>query len=372
MENNKPWYQIDGADMLDSPALVVFPERVKQNIQAAIAMVGSPSRLRPHVKTHKAAEVCRLMLDAGIHQFKCSTIAEAEMLALEGARDVLLAYQPVGPKVDRLLHLASRFPQTTFSCLVDDPFAASVLSAKALDKNLVLPVYLDLNVGMNRTGITAGDAAVQLYVHVSQLDGLRIFGLHAYDGHIRETDLTLRTRQVDEAFGPVYEMIDSLEKQGYPVPALIAGGSPSFPVHAKREREICSPGTFVYWDKGYGDKFPDQPFVHAALVVTRVVSKPGTNRITVDLGHKSIAAENELANRVFFLNAAGLVPVGQSEEHLVLETAHPEAFQVGDLLYGVPYHICPTVALHQFATTIEDHRITGRWMTVSRDRFLTI
>ena len=52
---NQEWYVIDDVEKLDSPALVVFPERVKKNIQTAIEMVGDVTRLRPHVKTNKSA-----------------------------------------------------------------------------------------------------------------------------------------------------------------------------------------------------------------------------------------------------------------------------------------------------------------------------
>src|ERR1700722_7771704 len=96
------WYQIINMDELDTPALVVYPERVRQNIARAIAMVGDAARLRPHVKTHTSPAETRLMLDAGIRRVKCATIAGAEMLAVEGAPDVLLAYQPIGPKIGRL------------------------------------------------------------------------------------------------------------------------------------------------------------------------------------------------------------------------------------------------------------------------------
>ena len=98
---------------------------------------------------------------------------------------------------------------------------------------------------------------------------------------------------------------------------------------------------------------------------------PSTNKICTDLGHKSVAAENEIGKRIFFLNAEGLKPVGQSEEHLVLETnSHP--FKVGDVLYGLPYHVCPTVALYERVFTVENGKTTGEWKNVSRDRKITI
>ena len=109
------WYEIEDIDKLDSPSLVIFPGRVKKNIQTAITMVENPGRLRPHVKTHKSPDVTRMMLDAGITKFKCATIAEAEMLALTGAPDVLLAYPLTGPKVNRWIELIKQYPSVKFS-----------------------------------------------------------------------------------------------------------------------------------------------------------------------------------------------------------------------------------------------------------------
>src|SRR5580700_1488877 len=136
------WYQIDNIDELDTPALVVYPERVRENIARAVGMVGDAARLRPHVKTHKSPAVTRLMLDAGIRRFKCATIAEAEMLAAEGAPDVLLAYQPVGPKVGRLVQLIRQYPAANFSCLIDHADAATAMAKVFDDAGLTVPVYL--------------------------------------------------------------------------------------------------------------------------------------------------------------------------------------------------------------------------------------
>src|SRR5882762_2212684 len=104
------WYYIQNPDQLDTPALVIYPDRVKANIRLVIEMAGDVSKLRPHVKTHKSPDTTRLLLAAGIDKFKCATIAEAEMLAMTGARDVLLAYQPVGPKLQRFVSLVRKYP----------------------------------------------------------------------------------------------------------------------------------------------------------------------------------------------------------------------------------------------------------------------
>jgi|SRR6185312_4841094 len=366
-----PWYTITNIGALDTPALVVYPERVRHNIATATSIIGDAARLRPHVKTYKNRELTGLMLEADIGKFKCATIAEAEMLGMCGAPDVLLAYQPVGPKLERFVKLTAAFPKTKFSCLVDNLEAATAISEAALKNNIRIPVYIDLNIGQDRTGIKPG-AALQLYQDCERLPGITVIGLHAYDGHLHDADLQLRTQKCYAGFEPVIQLSNAIVQNGYPPPAIIAGGSPTFPIHAKRQNVECSPGTFVYWDRGYQMLAKEQPFLPAALVIARVISLPDETKICLDLGHKSVAAENKLSKRVYFLNAPELVMVSQSEEHLVAEAGADHKFKVGDVLYGLPYHICPTVALYERAITIENDRLTGEWKNIARDRKITI
>ena len=368
----KPWYWIDDLTQLDTPALVVYPDRVKQNIALLKSTIGDVNRLRPHVKTSKSREAAQLLLDAGIRKFKCATIAEAEMLALIGAPDVLLAYQPNSSKIHRLLELIKTYPKTHFSCLVDNLATARDLSEQAVTAGLVVPVYIDLNVGMNRTGIAPGGAVLTLYAELDQLPGVEPVGLHAYDGHLRNPDLIQRTADCDAAFWPVQLLSETLSARGFVKPIIVVGGSPTFPIHAKRQGVECSPGTFIYWDKGYATTLLEQPFLPAALVVARVISLPTSTKICVDVGHKSVAAEGDLITRITFLNAPDLVAAGQSEEHLVLEAGEGHSYKIGDVFYGLPNHICPTVALYERAYTIEDGTVTGEWRTLARDRMIAV
>ena len=192
----KDWYTIDNVDEIDTPALVVYPDRVKENISILKSFLPDTRRLRPHVKTHKSTEITKLLINAGITQFKCATIAEAEMLALGGAEDVLLAYQPVGPKAVRLLALAERYKTTTFSCLVDNADTAAHVSAVFQSANRTIYVFIDLNIGMNRTGIVP-EKALQLYHNCRNLPGIQFGGLHAYDGHIHDRDPATRQAVCD-------------------------------------------------------------------------------------------------------------------------------------------------------------------------------
>jgi len=365
-----PWYEITNINEVDSPSLVIYPDRVKENIQHAIDLVGDVQRLRPHVKTHKSSDITRMMLDAGITKFKCATIAEAEMLALLHAPDVLLAYQPIGPKAQRLLRLVETYPGTHFSCITDDITSANHLSELFANNNRVIDVYIDLNTGMNRTGIRPLHA-LQLIEIFQSFSGIKVVGLHSYDGHIRDADFEKRKEHCDEAFQLVSALADAIKTLTKQQPKIVVGGPPTFPIHAQREGVECSPGTFIFWDWGYQNIMPDEPFVFAALVVTRIISIPDADTICTDLGHKSVAAENPFP-RVHFLNLPGAEPIGQSEEHLMLRVPDTSLFTVGDVLYGVPLHICPTVALYDTAKVVDDKNIVDSWRVIARDRSITI
>jgi D-serine deaminase-like pyridoxal phosphate-dependent protein len=329
------------------------------------------AHLRPHVKTNKIAEVNQMMLNEGITKFKCATIAEAEMLGMINASDVLLAYQPVGPKVSRLLQLVQKYPSTHYSCLIDDFIAAKKISETFASQNLILDVYIDLNVGMNRTGIEPTEKALTLFEDCDRLKGINIIGLHLYDGHIRDKDVESRKQKADEAFQYAIKLADQIRALTKKELHVVAGGSPTFPIHAGRVNIECSPGTFVFWDWGYKNSLPDEPFDFAALVISRVISVVDENTICTDLGHKSVAAENPLP-RVHFLNAEDAEPIGQSEEHLVVKVPDSSKYKVGDVLYGAPVHICPTVALYDKAVVVENNKAVYEWEVVARDRKITV
>ncbi|NJN05709.1 MAG: D-TA family PLP-dependent enzyme [Rhodobacteraceae bacterium] len=361
------WYEPANVADVPSPSLLFHPERIAANIARVIELAGGAGRLRPHIKTHKCGMIVIMHLAQGITKFKCATLAEAGMLATHSAPDVLLAYQPVGPNVARVVELIRRFPETKFSVIADDATAIKALSLAVNAADLSLEVLLDLDCGMHRTGVAPGPQALALYRAIAGSPALTPAGLHAYDGHLHETDLPLRRRQCEEAFTPVNQLGEQLKAAGLPVPLLVAGGTPTFPIHAQNPEVECSPGTYALWDFGYAEMLPDLPFELAALLLTRVVSKPGGNRLCLDLGHKAVAAENPQP-RVRFLNLPDAKPVMHSEEHLVVETGFADRFAVGDCLYAVPKHICPTVALYNEAVVVDQGQAVDRWVISARGR----
>ncbi len=365
------WYQLTNEAEVASPALLLFEERIESNLQLMIKLAGGPDRLRPHVKTHKLGPLVRRQIELGIKKFKAATVAEAEMCAMAGAPDVLLAMPPMGPAIGRFCALAQKYPETRWSTLADDAGAIRDLGAAASARGLTLDVFLDVDCGQHRTGVPPGAAAEELYRAIASTAGLRAAGLHAYDGHNHVADPIARRKMCDADFVPVLEMRQRLLGAGLPVPALVSGGSPTFPFHAEHPDRECSPGTTVLWDFGYGDMVPDLPFLPAAVLLTRVVSKPGPNRLCLDLGHKAVAAENPHP-RVRLIELPDAVAVSQSEEHLVVETPRAAEFAVGTALHGIPRHVCPTVALYSEATVVRAGTAVECWPIAARARRITI
>jgi D-serine deaminase-like pyridoxal phosphate-dependent protein len=371
-----PEYALSDLLSVFSPALVFYPALIRRNIARVIEMAGGPQRLRPHVKTHKTREIARMLLDAGVTRHKCATIAEAEMLAAVGAPDVLIAYPLVGPNLGRLVELIRKFPNTSFSTLIDNLETTTALSATLAAAGQRVGVVLDLDVGQHRTGIPVGAAAAELYQKAAQLPGLVPNGFQIYDGHNNQPDRTAREAAVREFLAPVLALRAQLETAGVPVPRLVCGGTPSFPVYAAMTDVPgieCSPGTFVLHDAGYGPKYADLAGITpAAVLVTRVISRPTADRVTLDLGNKAVAADPVLEKRVTLLDFPEYQTIGHNEEHLIVETAAAHRYKPGDVVYALPGHICPTVALHKEVLVAEGGKVVGRWVVASRDRVLTV
>lgn len=373
------WLSLENPEDVASPALLLWPDRIEFNIRHMLAQVGGDaSLLRPHVKTHKMTEVVKLQLDAGIDRYKCATIAEAEMTAAAGASDVLLAYQPVGPNIARLRALQEKFPDTSFAAIVDDADNLARIAGYFASEGAELRLFADIDCGMGRSGIAPGRGALDLCRGILDTDGVAFAGLHVYDGHIHEPDVRVRGEQFEAARHVVEPFLGQLEEAGIEVPLIVGGGSPTFPWHARLAGEMgyryeCSPGTTLLWDAGYGTNHPDLGFQVAAGLLTRVLSKPGSGRLCLELGHKAVSGENPIGNRVRFPGIPDAVPVMQSEEHLVIETAAAADWSVGDVVLGIPWHVCPTVALHQEGVVIRDAKATGeRWRVVARDRRISV
>ena len=367
-------YTIHDTSEIISPGLVVFRELVEENIDRMIRIAGRADRMRPHCKTHKIRQVTEIELRKGITKHKCATLAEAEMLADSGVRDIFLAYNLVGPNIRRAINLRKKFPDLRLAVTADHPVPIAALGAATHHAEQEIDVLLDIDTGLHRTGVDMDAAGERLYGLIAGTQGLRVAGLHVYDGHIHDHSLEDRRSRVRALWEQVVQFRDRLVASGLPVPTIVAGGTGTFPVYADMDDPTLemSPGTSVFHDAGYTEAFPDLQFNMAAVLLTRVVSRPGSQLVTCDLGTKACASDPPEGHRLVFPDLPDAKQILQNEEHLVLETPRANEFGPGDELLAVPWHICPTTALHRAVFVVADGRVVDRWPVAARDRWLTV
>ena len=357
-----PSYQIKNIESLDTPALVFYEAKVRQNIVRMGEILGGFRRLRPHIKTHKCREILRMQMAAGINRVKCATPKEVRLAAEEGVRDILLAYPIVGPLASQVAALQREFSGITLLVLVDHPAQVAPLARACEAGGVDVGVLVDVNSGMNRTGIEAGAEAIALAELIRKTRGVRFEGLHSYGSPPAPGGPGDRDPVYRRALQTVIDTRKALEGAGIRVPRVVAGNSMDFALAASTAGiDEVSPGTWILWDKGYETLLPDH-FVYAALVVGRVISRPTPTFFAVDAGYKSVSADPAIPH-AHVLSVPGSEVVGRWEEHLLVRLAAPSPEPpIGEPTYIVPVHVCSTVNLWDDALVVDAKgEIIGRW-----------
>ena len=239
-----------------------------------------------------------------------------------------------------------------------------------VEHNAVLPMLVDVNMGMNRTGVPI-ERLEELYRSASSLPGLRLCGMHCYDGNHNNKDAAVRQAEVDDTDKKVSDIMERLNGDGICCELAVAGGTPSFPCHAGATRWYLSPGTAFITDAGYYMNLPDLDFIPGAAVMTRVISHPAKGVFTTDLGYKAIASD-PAGQRGYIVGLEDAVPIIHSEEHWAFRLEDESRIPaIGTCLYVIPTHICPTTALYPEILVAKDGQVADRWQVTARNRRIT-
>lgn len=356
-------YRIDCVATLLTPALAIYPEIVDQNIAATVRLLdGDPNRWRPHVKTAKLGFIMRRMVERGVAQAKCSTTVELATACDAGMRDVLLAYPVVGANAGRVRELAGAYPHVRVSVLVENSGQAAAWKSSRLG------IFIDVNPGMDRTGIEQERLPAILEVaRAIASAGLAFRGLHYYDGHVSAPVLAEREAAAHRGYDRLMEILTEVERAGFRVEEVITSGTPAFPCAASYAPfrsgafvHRASPGTVIYSDATSLTQLPAEwCYQPAAVVVSTVVSHPKANYLTCDAGHKSVSADAGVPTCAV-IGRPDLRPLKPSEEHLPMEVQNGGARPaIGDALYLVPRHVCPTVNNFDDAMLVSGNRVIG-------------
>jgi D-serine deaminase-like pyridoxal phosphate-dependent protein len=356
-------FRVDEVARVLTPALVIHRELVAQNIATTLRLLdGDAARWRPHVKTAKLAYVMRMLVDAGVRQFKCATSLELRVACEAGAADVLVAFPLVGPAAARVRSIADEHPRVRVSVLAETP------KELAPWRGSRIAIFVDVNPGMDRTGIPQERGAeIVALCRAIAAAGLTFGGLHYYDGHLSKYEFDERMRVAPRGYDRLLQIVGELRADGIAVPEIITAGTPAFPCSLAYAPfrgagfvHRISPGTVVYCDTTALAQLPEAyGYSPAAVVMTRVISHPAADRITCDAGHKTVSADSGVPTcRV--LGHPELEPLTPSEEHLPMRVAAGSARPaIGDVLYLVPRHVCPSVNNFDHALIVRGGKVLG-------------
>ncbi len=368
MSANIECYRVHNAQALSTPSLLIYAEMIDANIAAALRMMhGDANRWRPHLKTAKLGYTMRRLVEQGVRNAKCATTLELVAALDAGMEDVVLAFPVMGANASRVRDIAAAYPDRKISVLVEGTDQLEEWWGSSVG------VFVDLNSGMNRTGIAEDRfEAVRVFVEQVRHARLEFRGLHHYDGHIHNADASAASAAY-EGYSRLVALIGYLEQSGIEVSEVITSGTPAMP-HALTFSGFngadfvhrVSPGTIIYNDRSSLKELPNLGFVPAALVLATVVSRPLANRVTCDAGHKAVSADAGVPT-CEALGWPGLVGLKPSEEHLPIEASGAMPAR-GEMLYLLPTHVCPTVNNFDRAMIIREGKVESIEPVTARGR----
>lgn len=365
-------YRVSFAEEILTPALLLYPELIASNIERTLHLLaGNADRWRVHIKTAKLAYTLRMFVDRGVRNFKCATTLELLVACRSGAADVLLAYPVMGANAQRARDIAAEHPHVRVSVLIENE--VQLLPWRGGKAG----IFVDVNSGMNRTGIEPRRAEdIVRLVRAIRADGLAFRGVHYYDGHLGGTPEPERTAVAHAGYNSLLKLAAELEHENLAPPEIITSGTPSFPCALSysgfRSKDFVhrvSPGTVVYNDATSLVQLPpDFGYRPAALVMARVVSRPRAGIATCDAGHKTVSADAGVPTCVV-LGHPELTPLAPSEEHLPFAIQDGAAGpQVGETLFLLPRHVCPTVNNFDSAVLVRDGQVISVEQVTARGR----
>jgi 3-hydroxy-D-aspartate aldolase len=363
----------DARPRMATPALVVELTALKGNIAAMARFAATHKvQLRPHAKTHKCSQIAKLQIAAGAVGVCAAKLGEAEALSAAGIQNILVTSPIVTPNaLARVARLNAEADGLTVT--IDHPSAVAGLAEAARRSGRTLNVLVDLNIGLCRTGIAPGDAAVQLGQAAAQSTDLRLLGLQAYAGQLQHVeDFTDRRAKSLAALEPVAATRELFTKNGLPCSIVSGSGTGTFRVDVEAnvftELQV---GSYVFMDREYNDVKGESGglgFDTSLMVETSVISVNTPGIATTDAGLKSFATEAgappihagapEGTKYFFFGDEQGGLAFSPGSNGLPL----------GARVRCVTPHCDPTVNLYDFLHVMDGDTLIALWPVEGRGR----
>jgi len=356
---------------IDTPALILDLDKCEANLARLMAGVaGTAVRVRPHAKTHKCAELARRQISAGAVGICCQKLGEAEAMLAGDVNDVLITNEIVGEaKMRRLARVARGYAPARVGICVDNVEIARQLAAICTAEQVVLDVYIEIDVGQNRCGVSDPRAAAELARVVHGNPAFQFRGLHAYAG------LAQHRRGVPERRGAAQAAAlrtaaarDAILAARLPCEIITGGGTGTFAydVRSGVYTEV-QPGSYLFMDTDYAKNEPDMdgPQFDPALFILSTVMSLQDDRATLDAGLKSFSTDMGPALPAF----DGWRVRNVSDEHTVLmRFGDGTPIKLGDKALLVPSHCDPTVNLHEWIVATRKGLVEAVWPIDARGK----
>lgn len=332
--------------------LEAFERNVAQMVQTIVVRGGK--QWRPHVKAIRAPALAQRLVAAGAIGVTCSTVGEAETMVAAGIRDVLIASQVVAP--GQLRRLAALNHAARVIVAIDAPVHIAGLAEAAQAAGVVIPVVVELEVGIQRAGVAPGDAALVLARKAQAQHGVRFAGLMAWEGHTTTiADPAEKRQAVQTAVGHLTDTAQLCRDAGLPVEVVSCGGTGTFPITSTLAGVTeLQAGGGVFGDVRYRHDY-HIPLEPALSLRATVLSRPSARRIVCNAGWRYLSVYPTLPQPLHLNGSTRLAP---SAEHLTLDCSEDVAgYAVGDAIEFAVGYADSTVFLHREIVALRRGRV---------------
>jgi D-serine deaminase-like pyridoxal phosphate-dependent protein len=345
---------------VDTPALILDLDAFEKNLETLTRAVAGRVRVRAHAKTHKCPEIAKRQIAAGSVGVCCQKVSEAEVLVEGGIQDVLVSNEVVGAR--KIKCLAELSQRARLGVCVDNVENLKQIAATGAR----LDTYIELEVGMRRSGVAPGEPALALAREIVRSPNLRFGGLHAYHGraqHVRS--LSERRAAIEQAAQAVRATKQLLKEHGIETPIVTGAGSGTFMFEVQTGAwDEIQPGSYIFMDADYARNewaAPLPRFEHALFVLAAVMSRPSPQLAIVDAGLKASSVDSGMPT---VWAKDGLTYTRAADEHGWVEGAQPPA--LGEKLLLVPGHCDPTVNLYDWYVCVRRGTVEALWPITGR------
>ena len=354
----------DWKKYIPTPALVLNYDVMQKNIEMMAKFVKENNvNHRPHVKTHKCPIIGHMQLKAGCKGITVAKVGEAEVFAQCGFDDIFIANQVIDPThMDRLAKLSKYIK---IRCAVDSKKNILELNRIALKNNVTVEVYLDINLGLGRSGVEPGDFALEMANFIKTTEKLELKGLFGYEGHLTPmTNLEQKEIMANECYKRIVDTRDLLNENGFSINQISTSGSGTYMYAAKYDgiTEI-RPGTYVFSDEHLHKANP--VFDYAATILATIQNQTGKKEFTTDAGTKAIATGD--GKPVFKDFPKAKIRV-MNEEHTQFKAIGAGDLEIGQKIQLIPAHICPTLNLYDYLHVVKNNEFIGKWRIYARGK----